>query len=173
METVKGVRAVKNNITGNEKSDEWYTPIDLVQTCYELLDIPYESRVMLPFDTEHSNFVKWGQKHKYHLIYNINDYLEKNYEYDVLVTNPPFSIKDLVIERVLQLGKPAALTLPSDAIGGVKRHTLFAKYGYPSIYVPKRRISYIDGSGLNRKSSYFHTIIMLLNVKHSSLMWEQ
>ena len=118
-------------------------------------------------------FVKEAKKLGLKSIYGINDYLTKYYDYDVLLTNPPFSIKDLVIERILKHGAPASLILPGESIGGVKRHELFTQYGYPSIYIPTRRIKYVDGSGLNRKSSNYHSIIMLFNIGKSEIIWEK
>ena len=173
MVIAKGVNLVRNNVTGNEKSDEWYTPVQVVQKCYELLDPKYESAIMCPYDTKLSGFVQIGQMRKFTIIHSINDYLETDYEYDYVITNPPFSIKDAVIERVLESGKPAALVLPVDSLGGKKRHEMFAKYSYPSIYVPSKRINYVDGTGLNRKQSSFHSIIMLLNVGRSEIIWER
>jgi 16S rRNA A1518/A1519 N6-dimethyltransferase RsmA/KsgA/DIM1 with predicted DNA glycosylase/AP lyase activity len=171
--TEKGVRIVLNNVTGNVKSDEWYTPVEIVQKCYELLNPRYKSVIMCPYDTQDSHFVKVGQMRNHTVIHSITDYLETDYEYEYVITNPPFSIKDDVIERVLESARPAALILPVDSLGGKRRHALFKKYSYPSIYVPTKRINYVDGSGLNRQSSSFHSIIMLLNVNHSNLLWEQ
>lgn len=173
MQTEKGVRVVLNNVTGNIKSDEWYTPVEVVQKCYELLNPRYKSVIMCPYDTENSHFVKVGQMRSHTVIHSITDYLETDYEYEYVITNPPFSIKNDVIERILRAGKPAALILPIDSLGGVNRHRLFKEYGYPSIYVPTKRIGFVDGTGLNRKANNFHSIIMLLNVNHSSLLWEQ
>ena len=172
MAIVRDVRIVLNNITGNIKSDEWYTPVEVVQKCYELLSPRYESVIMCPYDTTESHFVKIGQLRNYTVIHSITDYLDKDYEYDYVITNPPFSIKDAVIERVLSSGRPGALILPIDSLGGKARHKLFKEHEYPSIYVPTKRINYIDGSGFNRKSSSFHSVIMLLNVGESRLIWE-
>ena len=161
-----------NNVTGNEKTDEWYTPLDIVVKCYDLLQVKYQSRILCPFDTKNSYFVYWGHSTNNSVIYGINDYLTSDYEFDYLLTNPPFSIKDQVIEKVLKDGKPSALVLPLDSLGGAKRHKLFKEYGYPTIYIPSKRMKFIDGTGLNRNQVSFHSIIMLLNVGKSELIWE-
>ena len=161
------------NVFDTEKiTDEWYTPIEVVEKAYQLLNVKYKSLVLCPFDTEKSNFVLWGQSLNNSVQYGIKDYLENNYHYDYLLTNPPFSIKDQVIEKVLKQGKPAALVLPLDTLGGVKRHKLWKQFGYPSVYIPSRRIRFIDGTGQNRNKVSFHCVIMLLNVGKSEIIWQ-
>ena len=161
-----------NQVTGNEKTDEWYTNPETVKKCIELLDPTPGSTVCCPFDTDASWFVKLLKAKGHKVIYNITDWLDVDYDYDYAVTNPPFSIKDQVIERALQNGKPTVLTLPIDTLGGVTRHRLFKQYGYPVVYIPTRRVNYIDGAGLNRKSVNFPTILMKLNAGRTELIWE-
>lgn len=162
-----------NNITGNFYSDEWYTDQKTVNKCIELLDLKGHEVVMCPFDSEHSLFVQTLKKLGHTVIYEIQDFLEANYLYDVLVTNPPFSIKDLVIEKVLSSGKKSVLVLPLDSLGGVKRHSLYAKFGYPSIYIPTRRIGYFNSNWEKRDGSNFHSVIMRFNDNKAELMWEK
>ena len=161
-----------NPLYGNKKTDEWYTNPETAQKCLDLLEATPGSTVCCPFDTEASSFVKLLKNQGFNVIYNITDWLEVDYEYDYAVTNPPFSIKDKVIERALQTGKPTVLTLPIDSLAGVKRHDLFKQYGYPVIYIPTRRINYMDGTGKKRNSSYFPSIFMKLNAGDSNLIWE-
>lgn len=162
-----------NNITKNYYSDEWYTNQDTVEICLNLLSPSPESTVMCPFDSDKSLFVKTLLSRGHKVIFGVEDYLSNNYNYDFLVTNPPFSIKDRVIEKVLICGKPSVLVLPLDSIGGVKRHSLYRKYGYPQVYIPTRRISYFDESWNKREGSNFHSVIMIFNHKEESkLLWE-
>lgn len=51
-----------------------------------------------------------------------------NYEpehWDVMISNPPFSKKDEVLQRAFDLGKPFALLLPANSIQGKKRFQIF------------------------------------------------
>jgi hypothetical protein len=156
-----------------EKNDERYTTEATVALMYKLLQPKPGSTLICPFDTPVSHFVKYGQAQNYNILHNMTDWLTKNYEYDYLITNPPFSIKDQVIEKCLQSGKPSALVLPIDALGGKRRHELYKKYGYPSVYIPSKRINYISENDEHTKSNYFHSVILIFNdLNGTRLLWE-
>lgn len=162
-----------NNITKNYYSDEWYTDQKTVDICISFLRPVANSTVMCPYDSDKSLFVKTLIGLGHNVIYDIEDYLNKDYDYDFLVTNPPFSIKDRVIEKVFESGKRAVLVLPLDSLGGVKRHSLYQKYEYPHIYIPTRRISYYDQTWKKREGSNFHSIIMTFNHNEiPKVLWE-
>lgn len=58
--------------------------------------------------------------------------------YDVIVTNPPFTVKDGVIARCYEIGKPWALLLPLTALEGQFRQYLYRKHGVQVLVMPKR-----------------------------------
>ena len=47
-------------------------------------------------------------------------------EWDVIVSNPPFSIKDKVLERLYSLNKPFAILLPLNSLQGKSRSKYFS-----------------------------------------------
>ena len=159
-----------NNLTAKAYSDEWHTTADVVNKVIELLQP--KGIICCPFDTASSQFVKQGANHG-KVLFGMRDWLDAAYDYDYLMTNPPFSIKNAVIERVLKSGKPSALILPLDSLGGVKRHHLFSEYGYPAIYIPTRRLSYYDEKGNRRTNANFHSIIALFNTPDKDLIFEK
>jgi len=163
-----------NNITGNYYSDEWYTDQATVDLCWELLDIKAEDIICCPFDSEQSLFVKKAKEQGNQVIFGIQDFIgSTNYEFTKLVTNPPFSLKDSVIETVYQYAKPAALILPLDTLGGVKRNGLYAQNGKPAVYLPSKRINYSDKDFQKKQGSNFHSVIMLFNQKiYEGIIWE-
>jgi len=110
-----------NNITGNTYSDEWYTDQPTVDKCLEILSPVDGSIVLCPFDSEHSLFVQTLQARSHKVIFGISDFLSYvHYEFDYLVTNPPFSLKDRVIQKCYEYGKKSVLILPLDSLGGGK-----------------------------------------------------
>ena len=46
-------------------------------------------------------------------------------EWDILISNPPYSIKDAIIKRVYELNKPFALLLPLNSLQGKQRYKYF------------------------------------------------
>ena len=159
----------QNNTTKNDYSDEWFTDQSTVDLVVGLLNP--SGLICCPFDSCKSLFVKSANSIG-KAIYGMTDWLEVEYDYDYLMTNPPFSIKDLVIEKVIRLGKPSALVLPLDSVGGVRRHQIYAEGQYPAVYIPTRRINYYDANGVERKGANFHSVILLFNTNREGIIWE-
>lgn len=104
-------------------------------------------------------------------IHSITDWLTNDYEYDYLITNPPYSNKDEIIERCIESGKPCVLILPIESLGGVKRHELYKRTNI-AIYVPTKRIKFISETGDDSKSPAHHSIVMLVNAERTELIFE-
>lgn len=110
------------------KSDEWYTPLETVKTMLEVFTPLRGARVLLPFDTEKSNFTKViTQDYDPFAIYGITDFLTSKYEFDYLISNPPYSNKDEIIAKCIETGKPCVLVLPIDTLGGYNGINYLAK----------------------------------------------
>lgn len=144
----------KNYLTGNIMSDEWYTPDNVVAYINQNFNIN-NKRIICPYDTENSNFVKYFPNS----IHNINDFLNKKYEYDICITNPPFSLKEKVLEKILEDGKEAVLILPQTFLYSVTFFNLLSKYRFfYEVIVPKQRIYFYDEKG-NQNRPNFHSVI--------------
>ena len=75
--------------------------------------------------------------------------------FDCMITNPPYSIKQDFLERAYNLGKPFAFLLPLTTFETAKRQNLFKKYGVQIIFFDKRiNFETPDGKG---KGSWFAT----------------
>ena len=156
------------------RTDEWYTDQDVVDRAIEILNPKPQSRILCPYDSDASKFVQTLKAAGHEVIYGIRDFAEnETYECDYIITNPPFSIKDTVIEQCFKYGVRSVLVLPLDSMGGKHRRKLYRQYEFPQIYVPEGRISYFDQTWIKRPASNFHSIIMTLNHgEHSKLDWE-
>lgn len=155
-------------VLGNAYSDEWYTDRETVEKCFRLLGFA-PHKPMCPFDTDRSAFVQFAKENGMDVQYGMRDFLWMiHYECDAIVTNPPFSMKDDVIERCYEYGVPSVLVMPLDVLGGIRRHELFRHYGEPGVYIPARRIAFTDTEGNLRPAANFLSVLLLLNIAGTS-----
>jgi hypothetical protein len=69
------------------------------------------------------------------------DFLESNWpteNFDYIITNPPFSLKDQFLKKCYEYKKPFALLLPITAFDGKERRAMFKEHGMQLLVLPKR-----------------------------------
>ena len=137
--------------------DEVYTPRYAVEPILEF--IPKDKRIMLPFDTDRSEFYKVLLEHGYdvdtgHADEGKDFFMDFYDNYDIIISNPPYSIKDQVLERLYLIGKPFMMLLPVTTLSSVKRVDMFKREGIQLIVFDKR-INYTGNSGNWFASAYF------------------
>ena len=155
------------------KNDELYTPKYAITPLLKY--IPKNMTIWCPFDTEDSNYVKVFKENGYNII---NSHIDDgrnffNYEpdhYDIIVSNPPFSVKDQVLERCFNLGKPFMLLLPLTTLEGINRGNLFRKYGIDLI-IFDRRVQFFRPE-VNKKNVWFNTSYFTWEILHKQLIFE-
>jgi hypothetical protein len=80
--------------------------------------------------------------------------------WDVLVTNPPYTLKYQWLERCYLLGKPFALLMPVEVLGASRAQNLFQRYGVEILFL-NRRVDFkmpvrgYDGSGAQFPVAWF------------------
>lgn len=78
-------------------------------------------------------------------------------EWDIQVTNPPYSIKFQWLKRSYALNKPFALLLPVETIGAKRAQTLFEKHGVQIIFMDKRVDFHMPEKGWDGRGAQFPT----------------
>lgn len=140
----------------NEK-DEYYTPKILVMPILEY--IPKGSTIWCPFDNEYSEFVinllEKGHKVVYSHIWDGKDFFEyePDEEYDYIISNPPFSLKLEVFERLYELKKPFAMVMGLPIINYQNIGNYFIDKDLQLLIVDKK-VSF-DGNTASFNNSYF------------------
>ena len=139
------------------KNDECYTPRYAVIPIVKYLD--RDKIIWCPFDTEESEFVKVlkseGFKVVYSHIFNGQDFY--NYEpenWDVIVSNPPFTNKRKIFERCLSFNKPFALLMSNTWLNDSAPKQLFKDKDLQLLMFDKR-IEYNNNNKITFSSSYF------------------
>ena len=114
-----------------EAGDERYTPSYAVLPLLEFLPPPPAGKVIwCPFDKSWSEYVRILTGAGYKVICSHIDDGKDFFTYepehwDILISNPPFSKKDAVLEKAYSFNKPFALLLPVNTIQGKARFDIF------------------------------------------------
>lgn len=104
-----------------------------------------------------------------HIQQNI-DFLKDDppFHYDAIITNPPYSMKDLFLERAYSLNKPFCFLMPITTLEGVKRGMMFRKYGVQLLVLDKR-INFMK----NKKNVWFNTSWFCWKILPKDLIFEK
>lgn len=116
----------------DKASDEVYTPAYAVQPLIKYLRLfekqkEHPIKIWCPFDTQSSQYVQVFRRAGFEVIYSHIDegknffFYEPDEQYDIIISNPPFSQKDNVLKRLFELKKPYAMLLPIPVLQGQKR----------------------------------------------------
>ena len=133
---------MKLDKVANSHNDEFYTPLYAIKPILEF--IPPSVKVWCPFDTEQSLFVKeLSQTNEvvYSSLLNGQNFFEievpENTKY--IISNPPYSLKTEVLERLFKFDIPFAMLL---GIVGLfeskKRFEMFRDNEFEIMYFNKR-----------------------------------
>lgn len=112
----------------DKESDEVYTPTYAVLPLVKYVKMFNPNAIIwCPFDMSNSEYVKVFEKEGFKVIHSHIDegknffFYEPECEYDIIVSNPPFSQKDNVLKRLYELNKPYAMLLPVPTLQGQTR----------------------------------------------------
>lgn len=137
-------------------NDECYTP---AYGVYPILEyIPKDSIIWCPFDTEDSEFVKQISKTnkvvRGHISEGKDYYDYEPDEWDVMISNPPFTRKRKIFERALSFNKPFALLMTNTWLNDSAPKQLFKDKDLQMLMFDKR-IKYTDNNKITFSSSYY------------------
>lgn len=126
-------------------NDEFYTPAYAIKPILKYVE--EGAKVWCPFDTADSLFVKELRAHGCDVIpthiNNGQDFFNTRIpECDYIISNPPYSCKGEVLERLFKIGKPFAMLV--GVVGlfeSQKRFDMFKQNEFEIMYL-NRRVSY-------------------------------
>ena len=125
-------------------NDEFYTPRYAIRPIMKY--VKPDSVIWCPFDTEDSNFVKMlkeaGHKVIATHIDQEQDFFGTNVECDYIISNPPYSKKGEVLQRLFKLDTPFAMLV--GVVGlfeSQKRFEMFRDNEFEILYM-NRRVAY-------------------------------
>ena len=142
-------------------NDECYTPDYGVEPILKY--IPKDATVWCPFDTEESQFViqisKQNKVIRSHLESGQDFFDYEPEEWDMIVSNPPFTDKRKFFERALSFNKPFALIMTNTWLNDSAPKQLFKDRDLQLLMFDKR-MKFISPDGRNNdkitfSSSYY------------------
>ena len=135
---------MKLDKVANSGNDEFYTPNYAITPILKYISI--DKIVWCPFDTVESNFVKRlrerGNKVINTHLSEEEDFFQIEQDCDVILSNPPYSLKGEVLERLFKIGKPFAMLI--GVVGlfeSEKRFQMFKNNNFEIMYL-NRRVAY-------------------------------
>lgn len=172
----------------DKASDEVYTP----EYAIEVL-IPYikqyktnhnkdELIIWCPFDEDWSNYVKILSDIDGVKVINThiddddegkhNFFIYEPEKYDIIISNPPFSIKDDILKRLQELNKPYAMLLPVPVIQGQKRFSYMTDC---QIMTFNKRINYYKTKEMKeiQRGVSFGSLYLCKDFLPKDLIWKE
>ena len=157
--------------------DEVFTPFYAVDPLLKY--ISKDKVIWCPFDGVWSAFYQTFKNNGYRVlrsdIESGRDFLkyEPDSHYDIIVSNPPFSKKDKILNRLDELGKPFAVLLPVASLQGIRRYEIFKK-GI-QLLVFDARIDYHTNFNFDTytKGNHFGSAYFCRNILPRDLMFEK
>lgn len=132
-----------------KKNDEYYTPEYAIRPILKYINA--NSVIWCPFDTEKSLYVRLFKQNGHKVVYthikNGNDFFstEPPDGCNYIISNPPYSVKGEVLQRLFDIGIPFAMLV--GVVGlfeSEKRYNMFKSNDFEIMYFNKR-ISYMNG----------------------------
>jgi len=159
------------------EKDEWYTPQEAIIPILKYLKP--NSMIWCPFDLEESLFVKILSKSGHTVI---NTHISNNGDFfkihipecDYIVSNPPYSLRNDILQRLFKIGKPFAMLMNANGVfDSDLRWCLFRDNNFTFIYL-KKRVNYMAVYGEKPKSSPpFQSVYICSGISDKQIIFEE
>lgn len=169
---------MKMDVVAGSGNDEFYTPMYAVLPITKYLKS--FSTIWCPFDTEQSNFVKHFRSLGHTVIATHidtgTDFFDCEIpDCDYIISNPPYSLKTEVLERLFKIGKPFAMLV--GVVGlfeSQKRFELFRDNKFEVMHL-NRRVAYFKNYEEQKPSLNppFSSIYICSKVLPESIVFEE
>lgn len=169
---------MKMDKVAGSKNDEFYTPKYAIEPIKKYLNP--NSKVWCPFDTEDSLYVKELRKEGHTVIpthiSNGQDFFEMEVpECDYIISNPPYSMKGEVFQKLFELNIPFAMLV--GVVGlfeSQKRFEMFRDNTFEVMYL-NRRVSYFKDYEDAKPSMNppFSSVYLCSNILPQQIVFEE
>lgn len=168
---------MKMDLVAGSGNDEFYTPGYAIDPIIKYIKTP--AKVWCPFDTEESQFVKKLRQNGNTVIATHikdgNDFFDLDVDCDYIISNPPYSKKGEVIQRLFFIGKPFAMLV--GVVGlfeSQKRFDMFKNNDFEIMYL-SRRVAYFKNYNDDKPSINppFSSVYICKGILPKSICFEE
>lgn len=158
------------------KNDEYKTPQYAVTPIIKYL-VP-NSTIWCPFDKQDSKYVVTFREHGFNVVFGHietgQDFLKAEVpDCDYIISNPPYSIRTEVFQRLKEIGKPFAMLINFQGIfDNQKRFEIFQSIPVEMMYLSPR-VSYIKENSCKTSGVPFQSGYMCSQVLPRQIILEQ
>lgn len=145
-------------------TDEWFTPPEAVEMIVPYLNSGGYHKILCPFDKENSEFVRVLTRHGFDVTFGHietgQDFfdIDNLQDYDAIVSNPPFSKRQKILERLFESSVPFAMIMNFNGLFDSKSRWKLFKDNQFELLVPIGRIHFFnencEGNSPNFQSIY-------------------
>lgn len=145
-------------------TDEWYTTRNSVELIVPYLSRGGYSKILCPFDTAESQYVKVLTERGFDVTYShIADGvdffdIDNLTDYDAVVSNPPFSKREAILERLFTSGVPFAMIMNFNGLFDSQKRWRMFKANDFELLIPNGRMHFFnedcEGNSPNFQSVY-------------------
>ena len=133
-----------------KKNDEYFTPSYAVYPIMKRLN--EGATVWCPFDRKESAYVRVLSEHGFTVIYGHiktgQDFFQTAVpDCDYIISNPPYSLKNEVIKRLYEIGKPFAMLINFQGIFDSRERFRMFKGNRVEMLWLSPRVNYMTGNG--------------------------
>ena len=157
------------------KNDECYTPAYGVEPIIKYLD--KNKIIWCPFDTDKSEFVRILKREGFKVVNSHISLGQDFYEYepeewDIIVSNPPFTNKRKIFERCIQFGKPFALIMSNTWLNDSAPKQLFENIDLQLLMFDKR-MEFIQEDGMVNNKITFSSSYYCVDILPKQIIMEK
>lgn len=153
-----------SNEIKKSNTDEWYTPRECVELILPFINRGGYRKILCPFDTAESQFVKVLTERGFDVTFSHiktgTDFFDINnlQSYDAIVSNPPFSKREAILERLFDSKVPFAMILDFNGLFDSKRRWEMFRRNKFELVIPLGRMHFFNekckGTSPNFQSVY-------------------
>jgi len=150
------------NILKKYKCDDFDTPLYVWKMLLDYLDLGKNTIIYEPFYNNSKSKTYLGKIGYNNVIHENEDFFENydKYKYDIILSNPPYSIKQNILKVLYKIDKPFVLIVPTAIISKLYVKNIFKDdINKIQFIIPNRRLQF-EVNGYNQKRTPFDTLFM-------------